>query len=225
MRHKSKMKLSGGFTLLESLISIAIILIAISASFSIVPQGQIAIQNIRNQMIASYSAQEALEIVRNKRDNGMLFNGAHPSLDWLSEIPSDCISPSDADPNNLSKCSVNALNDGELILCSGLTSCPKLRYIDSNPRRLYGNGSFFDADGVDTIFTRWVTIQRVTNDTAVAWEETAYGGNPFNECADPNNLEVKVTAHLEWQDGSRTRQFVLSENLMWWGIKFVTSCP
>ena len=134
---------------------------------------------------------------------------------------------SDANTNmgDLQKCTINSLSE-ELNVCT-TTGCPNLKYIEDGGtnRRLYGNGGDFDG-GTDSIFTRWVTIERIPNQTAADWEVGVYRNRmqDFGECADPNNLEIKVTAHLEWQEGLRARQFVLSENLMWWGRKFTTNC-
>ena len=61
---------------------------------------------------------------------------------------------------------------------------------------------------------------------AADWEQGVYDSSPFDlgECGDPNNLEIKVTSYIQWHEGLRDRQFKLSENLMWWGKKFVTNC-
>src|SRR3989338_6108166 len=224
MKH---VNLKTGFTLLEALISIAIILVAISTSFSVVPQGQIAVQHIRNQMVASYLAQEAVEIVRNKRDKGMFFATPPNSPNWLADPElANCVS--EMGDTVLKKCTVNALGFGELLdECNGVGECPPLKYVEYpvTGRRLYGNGTGFQG-GVDAIFTRWVEIERIPNQTAADWEQGVYDSSPFDlgECGDPNNLEIKVTSYIQWHEGLRDRQFKLSENLMWWGKKFVTNC-
>ena len=214
-------KYKKGFTLLEALVAIAIVLVAISTSFSIVPQGQIAVQHIRNQMIAWYLSQEALEIVHNKRDKGMFFEN-----DWLADSElAQCVSST---PDSLTvRCTANSLSN-QLFVCPG-GQCPPLKLLDDGNRRLYGNGGDFDGNpfAEDTIFKRWVEIRRIPNETAAAWEQSVYDNDGFDsgECADPNNIELRITAHVEWQQSFKTRQVDLSENLIYWGNKFITSCP
>ncbi len=212
-------KTLGGFTLLETLVAIAIVLVAISTSFSIVPQGQIAVQRIRNQIIAWYIAQEALEIVHNKRDKGMFFE-----RDWLADEELAACIPTNPD-DSVIRCTANGLSN-QLFVCAG--PCPPLKFIDEGSRRLYGNGDDFDSNpfAKDTIFTRWVEIYRVRNETAAAWEQSVYDNDGFDsgECADPNNLELRVTAHVQWRVSLKTYQMDLSENLLYWGNKFITDC-
>ena len=61
-----------GFSLIESLIAIAVLLLAIIGPFTIATKGLIAANFARDQVTAFYLAQEAAELIRSKRDNNAL---------------------------------------------------------------------------------------------------------------------------------------------------------
>ncbi len=223
-----------GFTILESLIAISIVLIAITTSFSVIPQGQTAIRRIKNRTTANYLAQEAIEIVRHKRDNGMFFDG-----NWKSdgEITS-CIG---------TECMVNSTTSGtedggdaQLIPCLA-GGCNPLYVFDDANGKIYGNGDIFDGsgftfenDGVETIFTRWVEIEVITNNTAQALEEVVFDdcvdefGDPGlcilglsdandDGVVDGNDIEMKVTSHVAWTEWiSNDLESVKEINLFNW---------
>jgi prepilin-type N-terminal cleavage/methylation domain-containing protein len=63
---------SQGFTLVETLIAITILMIAIASPLVIASKGLTAALISRDQMIASLLAQESIEIVKNIRDNNFI---------------------------------------------------------------------------------------------------------------------------------------------------------
>lgn len=130
-----------GFTLLETIVAIAILSLAIMGPL------ELAVRSIgmagvsRNQIVAFYLAQDAMEYVKNVRDTNFLTLGAN----WLDGLDkcrgvSSCYVDVTADPD----VSVNA--------CAGAGNCPILKYDNSNHRYDY------DIDSENTIFTRTVKI-------------------------------------------------------------------
>lgn len=199
---KSELATPAGFTLLETLVAISIISVAIAGAFSIAPQGLLAARFAKNQITASYLAQEAIEIVRNHRDNGWAGDPGSGTSVWLSQIPENCIGPGQ-------KCVVNSISN-EMSDCDEFTrppgaDCPILRYRDASFGRVYGNGtSFNSADSQESIFTREVEIVRVHNDRS----------------SHPDDTEIAITVTVSWQDSRIPRQVVLRGNLMdWWTRK------
>jgi prepilin-type N-terminal cleavage/methylation domain-containing protein len=177
-----------GFTLLETLVAVAILMISISSAFSLAPEGLSGSRFAKNQTTATYLAQEALEIVHNSRDNKMLFspNSADP-LNWLANVK-QCRDE---------LCTVNPINL-ELDECNG--NCPPVKMIhdDVDDSITYGNGRYFDA-AQNTIFTRTVSIQQVPNST-IGRDDT----------------EAKVTVVVSWKEGVITKRTEVSENIFDW---------
>lgn len=77
---------SGGFTLIETLVAISILAVAIAAPISIAEQGLISANFAKDQVVANYLASEAVEFVRNIRDDNSLLKSQNPNLAWLSGL-------------------------------------------------------------------------------------------------------------------------------------------
>jgi prepilin-type N-terminal cleavage/methylation domain-containing protein len=131
-----------GFTLIETLVAITILVSAVAAPLTLAFRGLIAAQFTKSQIIASYLAQDAVEYVRNIRDENVIRNRA-----WLTGLET-CGSGCKVD-------SPNSTVDS----CSG-SSC--LIKKDSSSS-LYGHKSQWD----DTIFSREVTVTSINSDEAV----------------------------------------------------------
>lgn len=129
-----------GFTLVETLIAITVLLTAVAGPLTIASRGLISAHFARDQVTAFYLAQEATELIRNKRDNNAL-----ASVSWLSGLE-ECIGQSCLvngtsdidDPNTIETCSV---------------SCPVLR--EDAVSGLYGYDPSWDA-------SRFIRTVRVT---------------------------------------------------------------
>jgi len=67
-----------GFTLLEALVAISILMVAVVAPITIAQKGLSSATYSKNQLIASYLAQDAIEYIKNKRDVISINN----NFDW-----------------------------------------------------------------------------------------------------------------------------------------------
>ena len=78
---------TAGFTLIETMVAITILVVAVSAPLTLAAQSLFAAFYAKDQTTAFYLAQEAIEMVRNQRDDNMLqfLNGEGTS--WLESIP------------------------------------------------------------------------------------------------------------------------------------------
>lgn len=131
---------TAGFTLIETLVAITILVSAIAGPLTIASRSLFSAQFTKNQIIASYLAQDAVEYVRNLRDENVLSGQA-----WLqSLLPGVCNS----------KCRVDSANDN-VQGCGG--SCPPIKRDSASG--LYGYQGSWD----DTIFTRDVTLSEVVS--------------------------------------------------------------
>ncbi len=99
-----KICIQSGFTLIETLVAIAILMVAIAGPLNIAEKGLTTAVDSRDQVVASYLAQDMMEFVKNVRDDNL---EASPVRAWLNGV-SQCTvsSPCTAetatgDPNNL----------------------------------------------------------------------------------------------------------------------------
>jgi len=136
---KIKSKLVSGFSLIETLVAITILLLAIAGPLTIAHRALFDSRVAKNQITARFLAQDAMEYIKNIRDKNNI-TGAVGG--WLSSINS--CSP---------KCTVDTVGSTPGIIhnvCN--TDCPALR-LDS-ATGLYG----YDQSWEDTIFTRTVSV-------------------------------------------------------------------
>jgi prepilin-type N-terminal cleavage/methylation domain-containing protein len=74
---------SRGFTILETLVAIAILLISIAGPLTIAEKSLVTAANSENQMIASYLAEDLMEYIENVRDNNLLLINNGSVTPWL----------------------------------------------------------------------------------------------------------------------------------------------
>jgi prepilin-type N-terminal cleavage/methylation domain-containing protein len=185
----NKIKKQAGFTILETIVAIMVLSLSISGAFSAVQQGLSQSIIAKDEVSAFYLAQEAIEIIRNKRDSNQLFRIENPGTPntWLYGIAQDATDPcyfdkicqTDAISTNFSYCGVS------------WDSCSVLKQ-DSNSY-IYGYGS-----GSDTNFKREIQIERVRDDI---------NGNP---------VEIAVTVRVSWFKGLLPFRFEAKTILLNW---------
>ena len=142
-----RMKIKKGFTLIETLVAITILLISLAGPLTLAAQALKSAYYARDGITAFYLAQEGLEYVRAIRDQNYL---ASPQQPWLTGID-DCVGVS---------CQVDFLNFSHSV-CPG-NACSAL-LVDSN--------GFFNAqNGASSNFTRSLTLSPVagTSDEVTA---------------------------------------------------------
>ncbi len=71
-----------GFTLIETLVAITILMISIVGPLTIASKGLSAAVNSKDQVIASYLAQDLMENIMNIRDNALLQNSQDSTTAW-----------------------------------------------------------------------------------------------------------------------------------------------
>lgn len=124
-----------GFTLLEALVAVSILMVAVAAPMTIAQKGLSSASYSKNQMIASYLAQDAIEYIKNKRDENVI-----NKREWLDRLE-DC--------SNTTGCQIDTITS----VISPYSGSNHLQQDVTN--KFYG----YALGGTDTGFTRKVEIQ------------------------------------------------------------------
>lgn len=182
MKHffTTTIKQSSGFTLIETIIAIFILTATVGALLTVTANGFYSARYAQNQIVADNLIQEALEYVRNDRDNKFLnesmsgYNGSTNYSKWytLKNSFTGCLTANG--------CIVDIYSTGAHYVACG-TTCPVMRYFED--KGIYGYGNtypFSTANAYDTSFIR--TIKMTS--------------------PNPTASQVTVTATVRWKNGS-----------------------
>lgn len=217
-------RVAAGFTILETLVAISILLLALTAPLVIVSQALRSSYFSRDQITAYYLAQEAIEYLRNKRDNQGLTTGA-TSADWTSLFKTDdgtntsLINPTGS--TNLKAYLVRSTTGYKLLSCppgsADPSPCPNMNYnvqaFDSGSSAvLYGD----EVSGEPSKFIREIIIMDPPAGNVVTTAQP--GGAPET---DPGARELVVTVNVYWrtQDGSYANGVSISEHMTNWQLE------
>lgn len=135
-----------GFTLIETLVAITILVVAVSTPISLAAQSLFTAFYAKDQTTAFYLAQEGIEMIKNRRDQNLLVVVNGGSSAWLDGISLDTDLHVDT-PNNA---------------IYTTATCPK-----ECPTLVYDGVFYNHTNGTPSRFSRTV---RVTQDTADADE-------------------------------------------------------
>jgi len=189
---KQNYKNSNGFTLVETLVAVAIFSVALVALLTSLGRGIADISYAKNKTTAEYLAQEGIEYIRNMRDTYVLYNVGGAQVGWdtfRAKVGATndticarankygCYLP-DLDFNNSSAITNITPTD-----CGA--PCLYLRY---NP----ANGAYNYSAGLNSIFSRKIVVTQT------------------------NTNELKILSTVSWTQGSGSKSTTLSESLFNW---------
>lgn len=161
---KSNTKKKSGFTLLETIVAIFLLSLAIVGFLTVMTRGISIGTYAKDEMIASFLAQDAMEFIRAKKNENIL---AAPTL-WLTGFKGPggpCRDTSGANHT----CRVDSTNDLiPAVRCQPPTDpspgvCRPLSYNTSTGLYGYGSGGTW----VSTKFTRSITMEEIAPDREV----------------------------------------------------------
>lgn len=178
-----------GFTLLETLVAIAVLVLAITATFTAAQSGLSSSIEARDQIKAFYLAQEGIEMVRNLRDQNSLQRVGAPSTSWLTGLAAQV-----SDPCYFGKsCMVDATKDPltAFTTCSSPSNCDNIR------EDLTSNSSTYGMYGYNP-----------------GWSQTNF--NREIDLSQGTSTEVLVSVTMKWTRALLTRTFKVSEIIRDW---------
>ncbi len=168
IKYFKKIKSNGGFTLLEALVAVSILMVAVVAPITISQKGLSSAVYTKNYMLASYLAQDAMEYIKNQRDF-VTINDEESDWDNLS-IFNDCLAPTIGD----TYCHINTISNDIYPGEGGV-----LKF--NNVGGFYG----YDPTWDDTDFTRKISIKLDPNnnntDEALVEITVSWGSDTNNE--------------------------------------------
>lgn len=180
-----------GFTIIETLVAIAVLALAITGPMVLAERGLVASRAAGQEVTAFYLAQEAFEFVKNVRDANVLAGGGGDS--WLSGLK-DCTkeqacgidATAKKQSDQIFKCDEEKNNNCTLSksVQDGLYGYPES----------HGKGKG-DSGWAETSFRRTASVTEVADDTP----------------------EVSVSVFVSWNDGAgRQRSVTIGGNMLRW---------
>lgn len=171
--HTNRLHTQKGFTILETMVAITILIMAVTVPIGIAARGLQSSFYVKDRIIATGLAQEAFEILRSRRDDDALTGGGGPGVEWYTPIPGYCNIGSNG-------CDVD-VRAGGYIECDTPTACV-LKY-DPNAITSSRRGLYTHQTGVGIVaspFTRVITLDHETTNSTD---------------------EIRVTVTVSWQSG------------------------
>lgn len=189
MKNISKNK--KGFSLIETLIAVSILMIAIAGPLSLVQAGLFSSNHQRNQVTAIYLAQEAIEFIKNVRDGNSYTQYDTTSYSWLR-------SPDAVGALPLLSTTVPT-NPGQ---CNGL-GC----YVDPHK----GSGVFVKPvySGSNLFLNLNITNGISTYSYATAGTPTTF--QRIVKISQNSNDEATITVTVYWTDHGLQRSYTISD--------------
>ena len=193
------MNKQAGFTLIETFGAITILILAVLGPLSLLSANIADGALIKSQITATHLAQEAIEIVINKRDQNAFLNQPGNPVDWL-----DGLRVCENNP-----CSVEVPNDfgpiGDALSCNNNDNC-RLVIDDEGIYRSSANASG------DSMFSREVTIQPFNTVsrkvvTVNGLDYQYFGGDTFGSEGEEGAL---VTVVVRWKFKILDKKYSLS---------------
>ena len=188
-KHPGIRRQSGrGFTIVETLVAITVLMIAIAGPLVVASKGLTAAIYARDQMTATFLAQESMEFIKNFRDNHLHSPDGNP---WLTDGSFDltrCTQASACDASPLDKAINN--NDGFFYPCSS-QSAP-LSLASACPLYSVANGYVHEPGTSATPFYRHFYLVTVNN----------------------NIGEVTLHVVVDWKEGTIPYQIDLASELV-----------
>ena len=199
---------SMGFTLIETLVAITVLVLAITGPLQIASNALYSAFYARDQITAYFLAEEAIEYIKNTRDSTFLndvFNNGNNN-NWLLNLSKCADSSTDG---TFTGCIIDAKEpnpETAIVACEG--GCPPINY-DSDTG-LWGYAQQIN-NNKQSKFTRIIEIIPQSNTDLNMTDPVAILGE-----------EAVIKVKVEWETGNyfgNTRSFELTGTMMNWQRK------
>ena len=141
-----------GFTLVEALVAISILIIGILSAFILVSRSLYTFPLIQDRLTASFLVQEGIELVRNIRDSNFIKKAKGENISWDSNLSYKCYTIEPAISLNNSSSNNISLNETNC-------ECKKSTLLKFDDSRNFYNYQ----DGEETNFRRVIQIEKISN--------------------------------------------------------------
>ena len=192
MEQSNNSTINRGFTLLEVIVAIFILTVGILGCYSLIIQTISSTRYNSDKLVASYLAQEGIEIVRNIRDTNWLEQQVNSANPWNEGLDVDGLCDCTCDDMLLDGCVVDyntpIIEDP---IPSPFDEAHEYLNIDSS-------GFYSYSPGTQSKFKRKIVIYH--DDLNGLGEEYI----------------LKVCARVEWEEKGRTQTVIVKENLYNW---------
>jgi len=166
-----------GFTLVETLVAIAILVTGIVAPMTIAARGLQSAFHAREQLTATFLAQEGTELVRLRRDNMALSEiQISNKTPWITSTPSGALAPG-AECYNTTGCGLDGLS--AQVDC-GTTGACRLHLDTTMAEKVLYAHNKIGGSWKQSPFTRSIQVSQVNTDQAkvivtVEWHSGLFG--------------------------------------------------
>jgi len=207
---KNGSKKQNGFSLIESLIAIAILMIVVTAMYTVLSG---YIKNsffVSRNITATFLARDGLEYVKHAANS----NRANEDTEWLDGLEGCTINTtfSPIDTGN-ERCVVDSgipnFHTPDALSRCMTGSCPKFSYSESLNQYGYGVGG----DWKETRFTREVSMLEIFSidpESAIAWSEEPPVGVPKRPDI------IKITSTVTWEEDGNIKKVELVDYMFDW---------
>jgi len=178
-----------GFTLVESLIAIALVTVGLVGAVTLITYAISTVSFVRGKLLASQFAQEGIEVVRNMRDNNWLAGKIATNNWWegLNYGENNFIVPVFTD---------NPSGDWSLVPATSDNRKIYLFYNNETNEKFYGQGNLPSSSGWER---KEISFER--------WLRLVYKGEED---------KLEVISYVVWREKGRTHNFEIKDYLYNW---------
>lgn len=194
-KQKTKDTSGSGFTLLETIVALSIILAAVIGPVTLITRGILSFGFSKNKLIALNLAQEGLELVREVRENNIIcdtLNGP-ASWDWFRD-------PSGGGPINNGDFEMDVTQTITIDCAASSITTPRVPLFTNSKLYLDPVSGIYSYSGApNTVFTRKITV-----------------GKPPAEGSIPANDQRDIVSVVSWTERNIDRNVTLRERMYNW---------